>query len=142
MTEAKDAGQHLTVIAPESYLTVLLVGNIALAEGRAADALAEFRKDNGLWDLIGGAMAEHTLGHVAASQAALDELIRTRAATSAYQIAEVYAWRGERDQAFTWLERGYRQRDGGMGYLRHDRIFAPLRTDPRYQALLKKLNLV
>ena len=142
MTEAKEAEQHLTVIAPESYLTIRLVGTIALAEGRAADALAEFRKDSGLWDLIGGAMAEHTLGHAAASQAALDELIRTRAMTAAYQIAEVYAWRGERDQAFTWLERGYRQRDAGMTYLRHDRIFAPLRGDPRYQALLKKLNLV
>ena len=142
MTEATDAAQHLTVIAPESHLTILLVGNIALAKGRAADALAEFRKDNGVWKLIGSAMAEHTLRHAAASQAALDELIRTRTATSAYQIAEVYAWRGERDQAFTWLERAYRQHDGGMTYLRHDRIFAPLRGDPRYQALLKQLNLV
>jgi hypothetical protein len=86
-------------------------------------------------------MAEHSLGDPAASQAALDELIRQRAATAAYQIAEAYAWRGERDAAFAWLERAYRQHDGGMTYLPHDHFFAPLRGDPRYQALLKKMGL-
>jgi TolB-like protein/Tfp pilus assembly protein PilF len=141
LTEAKEAGQHLTVLAPESYLTIMLVGNIALAEGRAADALAEFRKDSGIWKLIGSAMAEYTLGDAAASQAALEQLVREYAVTSAYQIAEVYAWRGERDAAFAWLERAYRQHDGGMTYLYHSRLFAPLRDDPRYQALLHKLNL-
>ena len=53
----------------------------------------------------------------------------------------MYAWRGEHDAAFAWLERAYRQHDGGMIYFYHDRLFAPLRGDPRYQALLRKLNL-
>jgi TolB-like protein/Tfp pilus assembly protein PilF len=141
LTEAKEAGHHLTVLAPESYLTIMLVGTIALAEGRAADALAEFRKDSGIWKLIGSAMAEYTLGNAAAAQAALEQLVNEYAVTSAYQIAEVYAWRGEHDAAFAWLERAYRQHDGGMTYLRHDRIFAPLRNDPRYKALLRKMNL-
>jgi TolB-like protein/Flp pilus assembly protein TadD len=142
LAEAKQAAQHLVVILPNSYLTRSVTGRIALAEGRYADALTEFRKDDsGAWKLIGSAMAEHSLGHAAASQAALDELIQKRSATLAYQIAEVYGWRGERDQAFAWLERAYRQHDGGMGYVLHDLFLAPLRDDPRYAALLKKLNL-
>jgi TolB-like protein/Tfp pilus assembly protein PilF len=143
LAEAKQAAQHLASILPNGYLTRSVTGRIALAEGRYADALTEFRKgdDNSAWKLIGGAMAEHSLGHAAASQAALDELIQKHPATLAYQIAGVYAWRGNRDQAFEWLERAYRQHDGGISYIRHDRYLAPLRDDPRYAALLKKLNL-
>ena len=142
LAEAKQAAQHLVVILPNSYLTRSVTGRIALDEARYADALTEFRKDDiGAWKLIGTAMAEHSLGHAAASQAALDELIQKHSATLAYQIAEVYGWRGERDQAFEWLERAYRQHDGGMSYIRHDRFLAPLRDDPRYAALLKALNL-
>lgn len=44
----------------------------------------------------------------------------------AHQIAEAYAFRGEGDQAFVWLERAYRQRDAGLACC--------LKTDP----LLKK----
>jgi len=144
LTEAKQAAQHLEAAQPDSWQTRRVVGEIALAQGRTEDALAEFRKgDNSFsWKLIGRAMAEHALGHASASQAALEELIRTRGATSAYQIAEVYAWRGERDAAFVWLERAHRQRDGGMGYLPYDHYLAPLRNDPRYRAPLKKLNLI
>jgi TolB-like protein/Tfp pilus assembly protein PilF len=143
LAEAKQASQRLAAVLPNGYLTRSVTGRIALAEGRYADALTEFRKDddNSAWKLIGGAMAEHSLGHAAASQAALDELIQKHAATLAYQIAGVYAWRGKRDQAFEWLERAYRQHDGGMSYMRHDRLLAPLRDDPRYAALLRKLKL-
>ena len=143
LAEAEQAAQYLESAQPEGWKTRSIIGQIALAEGRPADALAEFNKvDSGIWKLIGGAIAEHTLGHAAASQAALEELIRKYAARLAYQIAEVYAWRDERDAAFTWLERAHRQRDGGMGYLPHDYFFAPLRDDPRYKDMLKKLNLL
>ena len=59
----------------------------------------------------------------------------------AYQIAQVYAWRGENDKAFEWLERAYRQRDGGLTYLPYDRLLASLHTDPRFRGLLRKLRL-
>ena len=140
VTEAKHAAQYLEALRPEGYR--YLSGAIALAEGRAQDALADYNDpDSGPWKLIGGAMAEHTLGHAVASQADLNEAIREYAKNLAYQIAEAYAWCGERDAAFAWLERAYRQHDGGMGYLSRDRFFTSLRDDPRYRALLKKLNL-
>ena len=78
-------------------------------------------------------MAEHTLGHVQESQHALDELIAKDALDSAHQIAEAYAWRGEKDKAFEWLERAYQQRDGGLTEVKFDPLLASLRGDPRYQ---------
>jgi hypothetical protein len=86
-------------------------------------------------------MANYTLGHNAESQRAPDEIVATRASALAYQIAEIHAWRGERDQAFEWLERARRQHDGGLAYLKVDRTLASLRDDPRYHALLRELKL-
>jgi hypothetical protein len=91
--------------------------------------------------LLGIATAEHSLGHTKDSQTALDELIE-KSIQDPYQVAEVYAWRGEKDKAFAWLERAYLQRDGGLShYVRTDRLLASLRGDPRYAALVHQMNL-
>jgi hypothetical protein len=86
-------------------------------------------------------MAEHDLGHPQESQRALDELIGKFGHSGAYQIAEAYAWRGEMDRAFEWLERARIQRDGGLTFLKMDWLLRKLRGDPRYFALLNKINL-
>jgi tetratricopeptide (TPR) repeat protein len=89
----------------------------------------------------GEALAEHSLGDAKASQQALDKLIAGSAAIAAYQVAEVYAWRGEKDKAFEWLDRAYRQQDGGLVGIKADPLFASLHSDPRYVAMLRKVNL-
>ena len=43
--------------------------------------------------------------------------------------------------AMTWLERGFVIPDPGLVYLKSDDIFAPLRDNPRFQALLEKMHL-
>jgi ribosomal protein L17 len=86
-------------------------------------------------------MAEHSLGRAKESRRALDELIAKTAPGNAYGIAEAHAWRGETDKAFEWLERAYQQRDGGLDALKIDPLLESLRTDPRYKAMLKKINL-
>jgi TolB-like protein len=140
LDQAKRDVQHLMAIQPDSYFTHSAIGEIALIEKRYSDALTEFRYDSD-WKLIGGAMAEHSLGHESASQAALNELTQKRSAALAYQIAQAYAWCDQPDQAFLWLGRAYRQHDGGLTYLKHDHFFARLRKDPRYSMILKKMNL-
>jgi adenylate cyclase len=81
------------------------------------------------------------LGHAKESQQALEQVIAQHATEAAFQIAEIYAWRGEQDQAFAWLERAYRQRDGGLSEIKTDPPLAGLRNDPRYKAFLQKMNL-
>jgi len=68
-------------------------------------------------------------------------MIATSAQWAAYQIAEVYAWRGQKDQAFQWLDRAYAQHDGGLPEIKGDPGMASLRTDPRYHAFLVKMKL-
>ena len=72
---------------------------------------------------------------------ALAALKEKYAGDSAYQIAEVHAFRGEVDLAFEWLDRAYKQRDGGITEIKSDRLMRGLVGDPRYKAFLRKLKL-
>jgi len=61
---------------------------------------------------------------------------------SPYQIATLYAELGDKDKAFQWLETAYQERDGqGMIALKTDFAMDPLRSDPRFAALVKKMGL-
>ena len=71
----------------------------------------------------------------------LAELVGKDAASWAYQIAQVHAFRGEANEAFAWLERAYAQKDPGLPDIKGDPLVAGLKSDPRYAALLKKLRL-
>ena len=59
----------------------------------------------------------------------------------AYQIAEVYAWRGEKDKAFEWLQISFDNHDTGTLSVLVDPLLRGLRDDPRYKDLLVKLGL-
>jgi adenylate cyclase len=129
-------------INPESSFGGHHVAILRLLERNAAEALATARKIGfEPFRLTDVAMAEHSLGHAKESQQALDELIAKHAPDGAYQVAEALAWRGEKDKAFEWLERAYQQRDGGLSEVKVDLLLDRLHGDPRFKALLKKMNL-
>ena len=99
------------------------------------------REPEPYWRLYGQALAYHALGRKKDSDAALAELIAKYQAVGAFQIAEVYAFRGEGDRAFEWLERSYTQRDTGLLWLKADPMLKNLERDPRWPAFLKKMHL-
>ena len=55
-------------------------------------------------------------------------------------IAEIYILLGDNDKAFYWLEKAYEERDSSLEELAVSPIFDPVRSDPRYKALLKKIG--
>jgi len=57
-------------------------------------------------------------------------------------MATVYAWRGENDLAFKWLEAAFEQRDSSLANILTWREFDSLKADPRYPIFLKKLGLL
>jgi TolB-like protein/lipoprotein NlpI len=144
---SRDAFNHALTIDPAYPYALNDLAVLEIIERRPRDALVVLRRFVGddmlslTFRLTDIAMAEHSLGHAKESQHALDEAIAKAARTGAYQIAEAHAWRGETDKAFEWLERAYRQRDGGLGALKSDPLLPALRGDPRYKALLTKINL-
>lgn len=114
---------------------------LEILTGRPHEALTALTSVNNGAENIPRALAEYSLGHATESQRSLDFLLTHHANVWGYQIAEIYAWRGEKDKAFEWLERSYRTHDGGLTYLPYDRWLASLRGDPRFRTLLQKLKL-
>jgi len=68
-------------------------------------------------------------------------LIAQHGRNGPYLIATAFAWRGEPEQAFAWLERAIAQHDPDLVSLKYDPILRKLRDDPRYRAALTKLQL-
>jgi TolB-like protein/Tfp pilus assembly protein PilF len=139
--EAREALDRALSINPEANLALHYLVVLELLEGHAQVALDQSRRFGEVWRQMGVAMAEHSLGHVRESQQALDELIAKYAHDWAFQIAEVYAWRGEPDKAFEWLERAYVQRDAGFAVFKSDPTLKSLWPEARFAAMLKKVGL-
>ena len=87
------------------------------------------------------AVAHYVRGDREAADAALADLIANAREGFAYQIAEVYALRGEKDKAFEWLQTAFDDRDAGMLGLLVDPLLRGLRDDARYKNLLAKVGL-
>jgi hypothetical protein len=75
------------------------------------------------------------------SQAALAQLINDYGATAAFQVAEVYAFRGEANETFEWLERARAQLDGALIGIKGNPFLKSIERDPRYTVLLQEMRL-
>ena len=87
------------------------------------------------------ALAYYARGDRAAADAALADMVANDRNLLAYQIAEVYAWRGETDKAFEWLQISYDNHDTGLLSLLIDPLMRGLRSDPRYKIMVEKVGL-
>ena len=138
--ESRKAFEQALRVAPDNMWARRESGFADLLDGKPAAALASFENQDGWIRLLGLALAHHDLGHAKEAQQALDAL-RALPEPPAYQVAQVYAWWGNRDRAFEELEHGLVTADAGLRYLKYDPLLRKLRGDPRFAVLLKKMNL-
>jgi TolB-like protein/Flp pilus assembly protein TadD len=116
------------------------LGRILLARGQVAAAVSEFEAEkNPGWREFGLPLGYHAAGRTADANAALAALLADSAG-SEFQVAETYAYFGNSAEAFRWLDRAI-DHDPGIQWLRGDPLFKGITADPRYAALLRKLNL-
>jgi TolB-like protein/class 3 adenylate cyclase len=128
-------------LAPNAGITHYILSCARLLQGRADDALHEAEREAIpylRWLCI--ALAQHTRGDAAASDAALRRLIDEGGPAVAFQIAAAHAWRGEVDAAFGWLDRAYRERDPGLSESVAYPLLRALHDDPRWLALMRKMG--
>jgi TolB-like protein/Tfp pilus assembly protein PilF len=86
------------------------------------------------------AIVSDKLGDKTAAQAMLAQMKSDSGEAMAYQYASVYAQKGEIPNALDWLETAYRYKDVGLAWLRVDFLLAPLRGEPRFQEIERKLK--
>jgi adenylate cyclase len=113
-----------------------------LLENKFEEAATAAQAEAGEWArLLIVSCARWGQKRVTESDAALAQLTANESETAAYQIAEVYAYRGDKDRAFEWLERARRQRDPGLASLRKDPLLPNLHDDPRWNVFLHTMGL-
>ena len=117
------------------------IGLALLLKGDAAGARAEMEQETSEPQRrLGLAMADHALEREADSDANLAAFIPKNQKDWAYNIAGVYAFRGDADKAFAWLDKAIQYADPGVTDIVTDRLFDGVRSDPRFVPFLRRIG--
>jgi TolB-like protein/Tfp pilus assembly protein PilF len=117
------------------------LGMVLLQKGDAPAALAEIEQEkNEPWRMIALPMAYCALGRAADADAARDALIAKYEKDWSYNIAYVYAFCGQSDKAFEWLEKAVAYKDGGLSEIVPQTLFGKIHSDPRWLPFLRKIG--
>ena len=127
---------------PDDWSSFINLCRIYLLQGRPQDALSEIEHVHyAPYRAHLYALTYYALGRKKESDAALSELITKYHASDAFEIATIYAFRNQTDEAFEWLDRAYAQRDPSLMATNVEPLLKSLHNDPRYAAFLRKLHL-
>jgi TolB-like protein/Tfp pilus assembly protein PilF len=128
-------------LSPGNGSTAASLGVALLLKGDAQGALTEIEQETSeVYKMIGLPMAYHALGRKADSDAALAAVIAKYEKDGPYNIAYVYAYRGEVDKAFAWLAKAVEYADPGLGEIVTENLFDKIHGDPRWLAFLRKIG--
>ncbi|MFN2439190.1 MAG: tetratricopeptide repeat protein [Chitinophagaceae bacterium] len=129
---------------PSFHEAYRIKGFVFSAEKKPDSALAYLKKAADLGNPWAPILTITTLSYIGKRQEArkiysqVDSMAQGK--TPAIAKALIYHSLGDRNKAFEWLERSYDEKDFYLATLRVDPIWDPLRGDPRFQRLMKKMN--
>ena len=121
-----------------------LLGDVYAEKGKYSEAISEFIKSGSGPDSLGHLGNAYARGgKPAAARKTIAELQKTviKDGVGRYEIALVYAGLGEKQDAFKWLEEAYKAHDVGLLYLKIDPCLDPLRSDARFDDLVRRVGL-
>ncbi len=118
---------------------------LALVEAKRGDGDAALKaaaqETDPDWRAYAMALAQQARGDSAAADAALNALIASHSGDMSFQIATVYAFRGDADKTFEWLDRAYEKHDPGVMAIIDNPFTRELRSDPRFAEFCQKVGL-
>ena len=128
-------------LSPKYFGAQYRIGVALLLKGEPEEALAAMQEETfEAWRLLGLAMAHHALGDTQASDDALATMIAGYERDAAYNIAYVFAYRGEADAAFEWLEKAVEYNDPGLAEIVAEPLFDNVRKDERWVPFLESIG--
>ena len=132
---------------PNYPFTSLFLGFHYIRQGRFPEAINALKKSDDLfaapWSHARLAYGYAMAGRRTEALAILDSLKRQahKAYVASDIVASVYVALGDKENAFEYLEKAYQERAGWMTFLKVDPIWDPIRSDPRFDTLLRKMKL-
>ena len=143
LDDAASAFRRAISLNPAQFRSYVYLGRVLIAQGALQDALEVIEKTpHHPYRLAGLALAYHAIGDTDASSQALSDLAEGWSEFAAFQIAEVHAFRGDRDAAFEWLEIALQSKDPGLVVLLGNPVFDEMTSDSRYRSLVEELGLI
>jgi serine/threonine-protein kinase len=140
--ESLAAMRHALELDPGRKSSFSGLGDALVFTGKPKDALAAYAQVPSDWDrLRGEAIAAGRMGDRALAERKVAELRAIDDGSLNYQFAQIYAAWGQREQALASLAAADRADDPGLAVLTGDPFMDPLRSDPRFQALVKKRSV-
>lgn len=138
---AKAAAEAALKLNPDIRVVHRILGDLAYAKGDYRAALAEYEKETSRLSLLPSlAMTLPKVGDPAGGERAMAELQAEFGFNGLYQQAQVYAQTGRKDAALDALEQAFAANDAGLVLMRNDPLFVPLRTEPRFRQLLRRMG--
>ena len=142
LPEARAEFARALELNPQVIWAHFCIGMTYLYEGKFGEGATTCQQDpQEVARLYGRAIEEWALHHRPEADAALAGLIAGCADTFAFQAAEIYSVRGDKDAAFAWLERARRQQDSGFTFMPRDPLFDSLHSDPRWEKFRRSMGL-
>ena len=140
--DALETFRKAIALNPEISAGHYKLGTVLLATNAPDAALAEFLLDSDKEYLLKGrALSYHALNRTEEFDSAFKELRDRYGEQWPSEIAHVYAWTGDHDAAFEWLDKAVAINEGGIGLSRQELWLNPLHNDPRWQAYLEKIGV-
>lgn len=140
-TDAIAAFRKSLELEPDAVFAHEILGEALLFSGDLDGALAEMqRESHDIMRRLGLSFVYAALGRREESQRLLEEVGKDHPDFSS-PVAAGYARLGKADEAFDWLDRALRERDGGVLEVRAGPLFQPLRADARWEPLLRRIGL-
>jgi len=128
-------------IREDGWALQYYISKVLMLKGNYKEALTVLEKERDeRWRLLGLVSIYHAMGDDAKSLRALKNLSEKYGDEMAYQIAQAYAFREERKNAFNWLERAYDVHDLGLNEILSEPDFKSLYVDSRWEVFIKKLG--
>lgn len=140
--QAIELGRKALAIAPENSGVHITIGDAFLLLGQPVRARSEFNAIVGddVFKPTRLAFLAARAGDRAGARQLLARIKEEYGAATSYQHAQIYAQLGERDRAFAELDTAVRWGDSGLAWFKLDPFLDPIRADPRYAALLRRLK--
>jgi len=133
---------------PNFARTHLRLGEVFAAKGMYREAIGEYEKFSALGG--GSTMAVALIGNAHALTGKRQEALRAieeltaaskRRYVPSFHFALVYTGLGDKDKAFAWFERAYEERSQFLVDLKFEPILDPLRSDPRFAELVRRVGV-
>ncbi|MEO0425043.1 MAG: tetratricopeptide repeat protein [Pseudomonadota bacterium] len=134
LDDAISAYRSVLRLSPDFVGAHYMLGEVLLLNGNPEGALAEFLLEEGdeQYQVKGQALALHALGRKADFDTKMIELIKRWGGEWPSEVAQVYAYIGDADAAFGWLDKAIAQNEVGLNEQFLNPLYASLHDDPRW----------